>query len=202
MFVYVITCSVNGKRYVGKSCMPATRWTQHKVDSRRDDTPLYRAMRKYGVESFEFEVVEQCESEEQSYERESAWIAKLGSTTRGHGYNQTTGGEGMKGILPETRERMSVAAKMRTYTPEEIARRGAAIRSNGKKAAKVATALEMYAAGASNKQIGAALGCAPSYANTLLVQNGIRRPKGQGVRPKRGPYKTSGLPYKKRASGS
>lgn len=76
--IYKITNLVNGKVYIGQSIDIYRRWAQHKKIGRnlsedkysRDyDKVLYRAMRKYGVDSFEFSIVEKCE-ESALYERE------------------------------------------------------------------------------------------------------------------------------------
>lgn len=131
VFVYTITNTVNGKVYVGKSCMPATRWTQHKVDCRTGDAPLYKAMRKHGTGAFEFAVVEECDSEAASYDAEQRWIARLDSTTRGSGYNQTAGGKGVFRPSPDSRAKMSAAKRGKPQSPESVARRSVALR--GKK---------------------------------------------------------------------
>ena len=131
MFVYTITNTANGKVYVGKSVMPSTRWTQHKVDARTGENPLYRAMRKHGVGAFEFAVVEECRSEAESYDAEQRWIARLNSTTDGAGYNLTAGGKGTVRPSQETRSRMSAAKKGKPQDPEAVSRRATANR--GKK---------------------------------------------------------------------
>jgi group I intron endonuclease len=132
MYVYVITNSVNGKVYVGKSVMPATRWARHKYDSRTVDSPLYRAMRKYGVDAFEFAVVEQCESEAASFVAEQQWVAKLGSiVTNGNGYNQNAGGVGAPRPTDECREKCGRGRRGRPQSPEHVEARVAAQR--GKK---------------------------------------------------------------------
>lgn len=178
MFVYVISCSVTGKRYVGKSCMPAKRWTAHQAQSRSgNQAPLYRAMRRYGADAFEFEVVEQCASEAESYDREAAWIAKLDSTVRGNGYNQTSGGEGLSGCLPESRERMAAAKRGRPQTPESIAKRLAT--RAAKKAVLRDEVVRLYAAGLNNVEIGARIDRTNEYVNLLLKEAGISGP-GRG----------------------
>lgn len=134
MFVYVIENTVNAKRYVGKSAQPAKRWTQHRINARNGvDSILYRAMRKHGEENFEFCVVECCESEEASYERECAWIAKL-QTHGDRGYNATPGGEGII-VTDELRAKWSEQRKGVTQKPEVVAKRAGGNRSNGKRQA-------------------------------------------------------------------
>lgn len=103
--VYKITNLINGKIYVGQSVDIERRWEQHKrigqgqlngfyaKDGRR---PLYRAINKYGVNSFKFEILELC-SEEMLYEREQYWIDLLHANTKNcTGYNLNDGGAGNK----------------------------------------------------------------------------------------------------------
>ena len=58
-YIYKITNLINGKIYVGKSKNPKVRWRQHKSHSKKRNTKLYYAMRKYGIENFIFEVLEE-----------------------------------------------------------------------------------------------------------------------------------------------
>lgn len=61
--IYAIKNRVNGKAYVGQTIVrpPSNRWSVHQYfASKGDPRPLYRAMRKYGVASFSFELVEYC----------------------------------------------------------------------------------------------------------------------------------------------
>lgn len=54
---------------------------------------MYRAFRKYGLENFSFEILEQCKIDKLS-EKEIFYIEKYNSYK--NGYNQTLGGEGYK----------------------------------------------------------------------------------------------------------
>lgn len=94
-FIYKITNKINGKIYIGKTLKTIEgRWKDHLKDYKRprfERRPLYSAMKKYGVENFSIEEVEECNSEILS-ERESYWIDFYGSF--GKGYNATRGGDG------------------------------------------------------------------------------------------------------------
>lgn len=97
-FIYVITNTTNNKQYVGKTENSVIeRFAEHKhsINTDRDkERPLYRAMRKYGVDNFICKQLEECPSIELN-EREQYWIEKL--DTFYHGYNCTLGGDG--GVL-------------------------------------------------------------------------------------------------------
>lgn|SRR5208282_3932566 len=98
MFIYLITNAVNGKYYVGKTELrPQKRWHDHCSCSRRhpERAPLlYRAMNKYGMSAFAFEVIAEASSAEQLNALEQLWILALNSANPVHGYNLTLGGTG------------------------------------------------------------------------------------------------------------
>jgi len=112
MFVYVVRNKVNGKRYVGKTLIGVEyRWKKHLVDTFNEKLYAYnsyfhRAIRKYGVENFEFEeIFSSLESPEPMTvfdlsDWEKYFIQKY-RTFIGfsdcHGYNMTLGGEGWTG---------------------------------------------------------------------------------------------------------
>ena len=67
--IYKITNLINNKAYIGQSINIESRWRHHKADSKNKlsenyEKILYRAFRKYGIENFSFEVIEQCSIDE------------------------------------------------------------------------------------------------------------------------------------------
>ena len=94
-FIYKITNLINGKSYIGKTCFSIEkRFKEHQKDAFRDRNekrPLYSAMRKYGIENFTVEQIEEC-SDILSSEREKYWIEYY--NTYANGYNATKGGDG------------------------------------------------------------------------------------------------------------
>lgn len=98
-YIYVVTNILNGKKYVGKTNHTvAKRWNEHCSDylkERCENRPLYRSMKKYGIENFKVETLEKC-TNDVSAEREIYWINKL--DTYKHGYNATIGGDGTRYI--------------------------------------------------------------------------------------------------------
>lgn len=93
--VYKIINKVNGKIYIGGTSQSANdRLREHKYKARNGmESPLYRAIREYGEDCFDAEVIEDCYSREELDNRERFWIANLGSTNPEIGYNSKAGGD-------------------------------------------------------------------------------------------------------------
>lgn len=94
-FIYLIWNDINDKEYVGKTEFSLEhRFAEHCRDAfhpKRECRPLYRAMRKYGIEHFHISFLEETDNPE---ERETYWILKRGTFT--NGYNATMGGDGKR----------------------------------------------------------------------------------------------------------
>ena len=92
-FIYKITNDINDKVYVGQtSGTLEERFKQHKKKINSEDRktyPLYNAMKKYGVEHF---FIESLEETDNLQEREQYWIKYFDSYN--NGYNATHGGDG------------------------------------------------------------------------------------------------------------
>jgi group I intron endonuclease len=93
--IYKITNMINGKSYIGQSVNIHRRWRMEIADSNNVnnhsyDYPLMKAFRKYGIDNFKFEIIEECKNEELN-QREIYWIDYF--DTFFHGYNQTLGGD-------------------------------------------------------------------------------------------------------------
>ena len=94
--IYKITNRINQKAYIGQSVNIEKRWSRHKRSIQIQDYPLYRAMRKYGLEQFSFEVLEETLVSELD-KRECYWIDFYQTALREKGYNLTLGGGGSGG---------------------------------------------------------------------------------------------------------
>lgn len=95
--IYKIENLINGKIYIGQSVDIQYRFRNHKSESFNPksnayDTAIHRAIRKYGVDNFSFDVIEECD-QDKLREREVYWINYYQSF--GNGYNLTSGGEGV-----------------------------------------------------------------------------------------------------------
>ena len=94
MFVYKITNTVNDRVYVGLTAGPLrTRWVQHKCAANTNvDKPLYRAMRKHGIDKFSIELLYTATSLEDMRDAELRYIKELNAHAADGGYNLTDHG--------------------------------------------------------------------------------------------------------------
>ena len=95
--IYKITNKINKKIYIGKAINITTRWNQHYLDSFNDNindnSIIHKAIRKYGVESFSFEILILCSPKELD-ELEKYYIKYYNSNNKDIGYNIAEGGGG------------------------------------------------------------------------------------------------------------
>lgn len=112
--VYKIQHRESGKIYVGKTSRTLDeRMNEHTKKSRAtSNSYIDRAISKYGIDAFDVDVIEECDSEEKLNEREIYWIAFY-NCKKPNGYNLTNGGEGTVGriVSEETRENLSQSHK-------------------------------------------------------------------------------------------
>lgn len=96
-YIYCFTNLINNKKYIGSTIQEVKkRYNQHlynaynKKDKIRYSYPLYCAIRKYGIENFSFEILEEYEGEyHELLQLESNYIIKFDSIVP-NGYNQTS----------------------------------------------------------------------------------------------------------------
>jgi hypothetical protein len=90
-FIYGIKNKTNNLWYVGQTRKdPKIRFRAH----RKAHSSIGRAIKKDGVQNFDFLILEECD-EYSLNEKEKEWILKLDSFD--NGYNQTLGGDSLKG---------------------------------------------------------------------------------------------------------
>lgn len=123
--VYRYRNKINNKFYIGKTINPEKRKIAHKSTARNQkdpsyNNPFYRAIRKYGEESFEYSIIYSSQDEKSLLEREIKAIKEYkdnGLTL----YNITDGGEGHS-WTEEEREMLSISSRFKNglLTEEEI----------------------------------------------------------------------------------
>lgn len=95
--IYKITNKINNKCYIGKSSNIEGRWKyhiKHKNTTSEYNKLLYQAFRKYGIENFSFEIIEEINDCKIMNEREKFWIQYYDCYGGNKGYNATPGGDG------------------------------------------------------------------------------------------------------------
>lgn len=89
--IYKITNLVNGKCYVGSSVNIKVRFYTHKSQlkhNKHDNRHLQAAYNKYGVNSFQYETLEECARDKQALEeREQYYMDTFQAYHENHGYN-------------------------------------------------------------------------------------------------------------------
>jgi group I intron endonuclease len=91
MIIYKITNNINGKLYIGQTTRPLKeRWQEHCKMS-GDCPALSNAMKKYGIDSFTIEIIDNAVNIEELNQKEEKYIKGFNSI-RPCGYNLTFGG--------------------------------------------------------------------------------------------------------------
>lgn len=126
--LYKITNTVNLKTYIGwTSRDPQVRFSEHQ---KRDTYPINHAIKKYGVDSFTFEIIYQSLDEQHSKEIETHFIVEHNSLVSGWGYNQDIGGTGHK-RTEETIQKHREKIRGRKQSADHVAKRKVCGGSNG-----------------------------------------------------------------------
>lgn len=98
MIVYKATNKINGKKYVGQtSGTLKDRIKDHlKAAKRGSKYFFHKAIRKYGIDNFWWEIICDCYSQTDMNEQE-AWFIEVFDAKVPYGYNLTDGGDGSNG---------------------------------------------------------------------------------------------------------
>lgn len=136
-FIYKYENRINHKVYIGQTTDLIGRKSGHKYRAAFEVNKFYNAVRKYGWDNFDYDVIAQVEASTEKEitalldELEEKFISEYDSFN--NGYNSTTGGHSCRGkLLPEsfreycknrqysdeTRKKMSAAAQNRVVSEE------------------------------------------------------------------------------------
>lgn len=133
--IYRITNLVNGKMYIGfTSVNPDKRFIKHKYEATGAcRMPIARAIRKYGLENFLFDIIYCSDDVKHCLEVMEPYFINHYDTLK-HGYNAHTGGKAQLGrkCSIETKEKMRIKALQIGNKPSKEALNKSII-SNSKK---------------------------------------------------------------------
>lgn len=149
--IYLVTCSVNGRQYVGQTSVNAYArwgWTVSAAISGRKKTPLLTAIREHGPESFTIEIIERCVSQQDADRRERELIRQHG-TLMPAGYN-VTAGQGALGVQLSEDQKRSRSEISKAAWADPISR---AKRLKGLKESRPVQAAKMRARFQSDKKL-------------------------------------------------
>lgn len=93
-FVYITTCLLNNKIYIGKHEFSNDKW--YNASYLGSGKNFKRALRKYGRKNFKREILKVCFSINQLNGYETYFILKYQATDRNIGYNVDKGGKGFR----------------------------------------------------------------------------------------------------------
>lgn len=95
--IYKFTNLINNKSYIGQSINVERRYKNHIYRMNGQENSIFhKALKKYGVNNFAFEIIEECSCEELN-EKECFYIKKY-NTLIPNGYNVDIGGNFLHGV--------------------------------------------------------------------------------------------------------
>jgi len=114
-YIYLITNTVNGKKYIGATKISvSTRWSQHRSSAKRGSQyALHQAIHKYGKEAFSVKTLETVVGTYAELMAAEIRAISVHATISPAGYNLTSGGEGIDFSVPEVRERHAEGIRKR-----------------------------------------------------------------------------------------
>jgi group I intron endonuclease len=113
MVIYKIKNKINGKIYIGQTVQDLNkRVGSHLKESRlnKTDRPFLNAIKKYGIENFEWEIIDEAKTLDELDEKEIYWIDNYNSLVP-NGYNVLGGGQKKRIVSEELSKRVSQGLK-------------------------------------------------------------------------------------------
>lgn len=116
--IYKITNRVNNKVYIGQSKNIEQRWKAHRTRYWSGKYAIQKAMIKYGIDNFDFTVLEECEIDELN-NKEIYWISYYDSHNSDKGYNLTDGGDSPTKTILNEQQVLEIYELLKTQIPME-----------------------------------------------------------------------------------
>lgn len=126
--IYLAACAIHHKQYVGQTTKKPEKYFKrsHIQPARYGSTKVFhKAIRKYGVDNFTFEVIYVAFDAEELDLAEDYFIAEEYKTLAPDGYNMKRGGRWRGKFSKELIEKLRVAVKAAVNSPQAKANRAA-----------------------------------------------------------------------------
>lgn len=118
--IYLLTNNINGKKYVGQT------WAEkledrsgHNGSAYKNSPYIFNAITKYGFENFSYELLEECNSQEEADLKEDFYIDKYQTRNPDIGYNIKNGGSHGK-HSDESKLKISKSLNEKEWSPEAL----------------------------------------------------------------------------------
>ena len=99
-YIYKATNKINGKSYIGQTINYKNRLWQHRRCYEKEDCKFHDAIKEFGFDNFEWEVIETCERKEEADNLERKYIELFNSYRNGYNENKgSVGGHNAKSIV-------------------------------------------------------------------------------------------------------
>lgn len=105
MIIYKVTNLLNNKIYIGKTKY-SLEFRKKKHQNCKQETYFHRAIRKYRVNNFKWEIIDRAKTEKELSNKEKNYIKLYKSNKSKFGYNLTDGGEGLVNPSRKTRNKI------------------------------------------------------------------------------------------------
>lgn len=134
--IYVITCILNNKKYIGQSVDIVKRnrgelslMKKGKFHSgNSSNRHMENALKKYGWKNFSFKVLEECKKDELN-DKEKYWINLYHTNNSKYGYNLNSGGNGNRDYHQTLEAKNKMSKSKKIYFSDFKNRQNAAIRT-------------------------------------------------------------------------
>lgn len=184
--IYKITNKVNGMSYIGQTRYTVEfRWKQHQ--HKKDNTYFHNAIKKYGVDNFQVEILEECEYKDLD-SKEIFYIAKYNTFEKG--YNLTIGGDGKRKIISDSQYEEISELYLSGFSSNKIATlynvdkatilkilhiQGIKLRSNTLNInnQELQELIKDYQSGFSLKELAKRYDCSPTGLKEFLLKKGV-----------------------------
>lgn len=110
--IYKVVNKFNGKVYIGFDSNWPTRKNEHQYNLNKRQQTFYCALRKYGWENFEWEVIYQSKDGKHCLNVMENYFIEIYDSYK-NGYNETLGGEGSLGRILSEKTKNKISHKLK-----------------------------------------------------------------------------------------